>query len=145
MKLKKLLLPNERIITKAKQGRVRPGGSLITPSTIIVTNKRIMIIDPSKLGLQKRIQSYPISAIFGVELINGVTGSTISLKVPGAEGVEELTAVTALPKGKAREIYNLILEQIEGVKVGYRGTKDSIRGRDKPSGKKSKKRPKSSK
>jgi len=119
MKIEKLLFEDEKILFKASQSRVKPGGSPVTPDTIIVTNKRVIIVNPSWLGLHKKIESYPYSKIFGVQLVKGVFSSTIILKIPGVSDTSgtmffEEAQINALPKKKAKEIYNYILKQIEG-------------------------------
>jgi hypothetical protein len=37
----------------AKQSKFKPGGSAVTPSTIFVTNKRVIIRNPTTLGARR--------------------------------------------------------------------------------------------
>jgi len=113
-KLKKLFDRREKVLAKSRQSRVYPGGSLLTPNTIIVTNKRVIIVNPSMLGLHKKIESYPFSRIFSVQLFNGIFTSKIILKIPGVTENQkpEEAEISALPKKEAREIFNIIQEKI---------------------------------
>jgi len=41
-KIREMLNPDEEVLVVARQSRVRPGGSAVTPNIIYATNKRIM-------------------------------------------------------------------------------------------------------
>jgi hypothetical protein len=45
-KIQEMLNPNEDVLVVARQSRLRPGGSAVTPNIIYATNRRIIIRDP---------------------------------------------------------------------------------------------------
>jgi hypothetical protein len=51
-KIRHRLDKGEQVQFIARQSKHRPGGSFTTPDTIFVTNKRIVIRDPSLLGVK---------------------------------------------------------------------------------------------
>ena len=61
--VKQMLEVSEAIKTVARQSRVMTGGSLVTPNIIFATNRRVIIKDPTALGLRAGIDSIPYSQI----------------------------------------------------------------------------------
>jgi hypothetical protein len=49
-----LLNPNEEVLVVARQSRLKPGGSAFTPNIVFGTDRRIIIKDPTKLGLREK-------------------------------------------------------------------------------------------
>jgi hypothetical protein len=56
-KIRHTLDKGEQVQFIARQSKHRPGGSFTTPDTIFVTNKRIVIRNPSLLGARENIVS----------------------------------------------------------------------------------------
>ena len=52
-KIRHRLDKGEQVQFIARRSKHRPGGSFTTPDTIFVTNKRIVIRDPSLLGVRE--------------------------------------------------------------------------------------------
>lgn len=50
-KIQDVLNPDENVIIVARQSRILPGGSYVTPNTIYATEKRLIIRDPYMLGV----------------------------------------------------------------------------------------------
>jgi Short C-terminal domain len=48
-----MLNPNEEVFVVARQSRLKPGGSKLTPNVVFATDRRIIIRDPSMLGLRE--------------------------------------------------------------------------------------------
>ena len=48
----KMLTEGEQILINAEQSRMMPGGSIATPNSIYVTNKRIIFRNPRMWGLK---------------------------------------------------------------------------------------------
>jgi hypothetical protein len=71
-KIKRRLNNDEQVQFIARQSKHRPGGSFTTPDTIFVTNKRIVIRDPSLLGVRENIVSVSYDKITSIELERGV-------------------------------------------------------------------------
>jgi len=102
----------EKVIMVVRQTKnpLKPGGSLFTPDTIFATTKKILIRNPSALGLRHNIESYSYDQIVDVELEKGMLSSAIMINVPGSlyDGVIE-----AIPKDEAEGIVKIINEGIK--------------------------------
>ena len=46
-----MLNTDEEVLLVAKQSRIKPGGSYMTPNIVYATDRRIIIRDPYMLGL----------------------------------------------------------------------------------------------
>jgi hypothetical protein len=51
-KISHMLNPNEEVFVVARQSRLKQGSSAFTPNVVFGTDRRIIIKDPSMLGLQ---------------------------------------------------------------------------------------------
>jgi Bacterial PH domain len=94
---------DENVEIVARQSKFKPGGSAITPDTIFVTDKRVIIRNPKMLGARESIDSIPFNQITSIELEKGVFSSTIKLR---AYGYHE--DIDAIPKDKAETIVEYI-------------------------------------
>src|SRR5919205_1088804 len=127
-----MLNPNEEVLVVARQSRLKPGGSKLTPNVVFATDRRIIIKDPSMLGLREDIVDIPYDMISSVRIDKGVFSSNIIFKAPGLVntsrrgkldrlmmvdkdeikreqvGVEEDGIITAIPKDKAEELLEVI-------------------------------------
>jgi hypothetical protein len=110
---------------------MKPGGSaLATPNIVFATDKRIIIRNPTMLGMRENIEDIPYDKMTSVKLEKGVFSSTILIRAPGlsemsrvsrysglvAWGRGEDGQIDALPKGKGEELFTIIREGIEGAK-----------------------------
>lgn len=130
-KVKKILDPDEKILIVAKQGRFKPGGALVTPNTIFATEKRLIVRNPTMLGLRASVESIPYDKITSVKLEGGVFSSTIVIRSPGlseltrlgrrtgllAWGRGEEGSIDAIPKGKGKQLLEIIREGMEKAKA----------------------------
>jgi hypothetical protein len=82
-KIRNILNPNEEVFVVARQSRLKPGGSKLTPNVVFGTDRRIIIRDPSMLGLREDIVDIPYDMISSVRLDKGVFSSNIIFKAPG--------------------------------------------------------------
>lgn len=80
-RVKQMLEAAEVIKTVARQSRIMPGGSLVTPNIIFATNKRLILRDPTTLGLRAGIESIPYSQINKVHLEKGAFTSELVIDV----------------------------------------------------------------
>jgi Bacterial PH domain len=123
-KISHMLNPNEEVFVVARQSRLKPGGSAFTPNIVFGTDRRIIIKDPSMLGLRENIVDIPYDMISSVRLDKGVFSSNVIFKAPGLinsgrrgkldkmmEGygdrsrlAEEEGIITAIPKNKAEDL-----------------------------------------
>jgi len=89
---RKVLWPEEEVEGTIKQRRFLPGGSLITPTTVVVTDKRIIIINRASLGLRQDYEVVPYNAIVSVRLEHGLVTSTVFVRVQGYDTDKGLLA-----------------------------------------------------
>ena len=94
----------------AKQSKFKPGGSVITPDTLFVTNKRIIFRNPTMLGARQTIDVINFSQITSVQLGKGVFTSTIKLRTYGYQ-----EDIEAIPKDKAEKIVEYIRNVLTNV------------------------------
>src|SRR5918912_520077 len=74
-KISNMLNPNEEVLVVAKQSRLKPGGSKLTPNVVFATDRRIIIKDPSMLGMHEEVIDIPYDMITSVKLDKGVFSS----------------------------------------------------------------------
>ena len=123
-----MLNPNEEVFVVARQSRLKPGGSAFTPNVVFGTDRRIIIKDPSMLGLRENVVDISYDMISSVRIDKGVFSSNIIFKAPGlinsgrrgkldkmmegygdASGLaEEEGIITAIPKDKAEDLLEVI-------------------------------------
>src|ERR671935_787356 len=82
-KISHMLNPNEEVFVVARQSRLKPGGSKFTPNIVFGTDRRIIIKDPSMLGLRENVVDIPYDMISSVRIDKGVFSSNIIFKAPG--------------------------------------------------------------
>ena len=109
-RVEQILEAAEIIKTVARQSRILPGGSLVTPNIIFATNKRLIIRDPTTLGLRAGIESIPYSQINKVHLEKGAFTSELVMEVGQYETGDDKQKIPAIPKKKAAEILSIINE-----------------------------------
>tara|TARA_B110000438_G_C15744056_1_gene619868 strand:+ start:190 stop:705 length:516 start_codon:yes stop_codon:yes gene_type:complete len=102
---------DEKVLMVIRQTKniLKPGSSLITPDTIFATTKKIIIRNPSALGLRQNIEIYNYEQIVDIKLEKGIFSSAIDINVPGSifDGYIE-----AIPKDDAEELLKIIYERI---------------------------------
>lgn len=113
-RVKAMLEAAEIIKTVARQSRIMPGGSLVTPNIIFATNRRVIIRDPTALGLRAGVDSIPYSQINKVHLKKGALTSELKLDIGQYESDDNREVIPAIPKKKATEIVAIINQHIRG-------------------------------
>ena len=111
-RIKQILEASEIIKTVARQSRIMPGGSVVTPNIIFATNKRLIIRDPNTLGLRAGVESIPYSQINKVHLEKGAFTSELVMEVGQFETGDNKQKIPAIPKKKATEILAIINEYV---------------------------------
>jgi hypothetical protein len=121
---KSQLWSDETIQVTATERRIGPGGSLITPTTIVITDKRLLIVNRATLGLRRDVESIPYSSIASVRLEKGLISYSVFIRVsgyssPGERGFlksgEQEGEISGLHKADAKAI----ADYIERVTSGY--------------------------
>jgi Bacterial PH domain/Short C-terminal domain len=131
-KIEKILNSEEKVLLVARQSRLMPGGSAVTPDNVIATDRRVIIRDPYMLGLKAELIDIPYDVITSVKLQKGVFTSTILFKAPtllnksklglldeniGGEDDQE-GVIEALPKDKAEELLEIIRRRMKSTANG---------------------------
>jgi hypothetical protein len=131
-KIEKILSSDEKVLLVARQSRLMPGGSALTPNNVVATDRRVIIRDPYMLGLKADVIDIPYDVITSVKLQKGVFTSTILFKAPtlvnksklglldeniGGEDDQE-GLIEALPKGKAEELLEIIRRRMKATNDG---------------------------
>jgi hypothetical protein len=130
-KIKDKFDPNEKILLVAKQMRNIPGGAIISsPNTVFATEKRLVIRNPTMLGMRENVEDIPYEKITSVKLEKGLFSSTVLIRAPGLSEMSRLSqasgliawgrgedgTIDALPKQKAEQLVKIIKERMEAVK-----------------------------
>ena len=119
--VQKLLWAGENIEITARERRIGPGGSVTTPTSIIVTNKRVIIVNREALGVRKDYEVIPYKDIASVRLESGIIASTVFIRVLGYDrdkgllknGMEE-GEIDGLNNADAQAIADSIDKKISG-------------------------------
>lgn len=121
-KIRDVLNPDENVIIVARQSRILPGGSYVTPNTIYATEKRLIIRDPYLLGIKENLIDIPYDVITSIKLEKGLFSSTIRFEAPALVGSKKLGmihgiihgnndnegVIQAIPKVKAQDLIEVI-------------------------------------
>jgi len=126
-KIERILNSDEKVLLVARQSRLMPGGSAVTPDNVIATDRRVIIRDPYMLGLKAELIDIPYDVITSVKLQKGVFTSTILFTAPtlvnksklglldeniGGENDQE-GIIEALHKDKAEELLEIIRRRMK--------------------------------
>lgn len=134
-KIRDVLNPDENVIIVARQSRILPGNSCVTPNTIYATEKRLIIRDPYLLGINENLIDIPYDVITSIKLEKGLFSSTTRFEAPALVGSKKLGmihgiihgnndnegVIQAIPKVKAQDLIEVIrfgmhLKGIEGLR-----------------------------
>src|SRR5918995_6096057 len=122
---------DEKVRFVAKQSRMKPGGSaLATPNIVFATDRRVIIRNPTMLGMRENIEDIPYDKMTSVKLEKGIFSSTVLIRAPGlsemsrvskssgliAWGRGEDGQIDALSKDKGERLFTIIREGIGGAK-----------------------------
>jgi Bacterial PH domain/Short C-terminal domain len=126
-KIAEMLNPNEEVFVVARQSRLKPGGSHFTPNIVFATDRRIIIKDPSMLGMREEVVDIPYDMITSIRLDKGVLSSNVIFRAPGLRStgrlgmIEKLTGkeyndssnsedtvITAIPKDKVQDLVDVV-------------------------------------
>jgi hypothetical protein len=132
-KIRDRLDSDEIVHVMAKQSRTKPGGAVIgTPNTVFATDKRIIIRNPTMLGMRENIEDYSYEKLTNIKLEKGLFSSTLVITAPGmgtaarnglstggiAWGRGEDGMIDAIPKDKADMILRLVRLKMEAHRTG---------------------------
>ena len=112
-KISSRLDPGETIVMSVRQSRVKPGGANVNPATIFVTDKRVIIRFPTRMGLGEDIVEHEYGVIRSIQLEKGVMSSSLVFFMAGNTPG---TTIQAIPKSKAEAVYRYVRGKIQEVK-----------------------------
>ena len=101
------LVKDEKVIFVARQSRFKPGGSKSTPATFFVTSQRLIVRDPSMMGMKEDFSSVNYDRISSVNVKKGFFSSTLKIMAEGFAG-----DIDAIDKEKAEKIMSYIEEKM---------------------------------
>jgi hypothetical protein len=81
--VKDILWQGEVVRGTFKQRMIGPGGSVTVPTSVVVTDNRVIIINRATLGLRKDYEVIPYSKIASVRLEKGIISSSVFVRVQG--------------------------------------------------------------
>ena len=104
-KIEHMFSPGETVYIIAKQARFVPGGSVLTtPNIIFVTNYRLIIRNPTMLGLRENFADYSYDKITNIKLEKGMISSTLVITAPGMGTASRQGNITGLiPWGRGED------------------------------------------
>ncbi|MFL6498777.1 MAG: PH domain-containing protein [Nitrososphaera sp.] len=98
---------DEKVIFVARQSRFKPGGSKGSPATFFVTSQRLIVRNPSMMGLREKFSSVNYDKISSLTVEKGIFSSTLKIMAEGFEG-----DMDAIDKKKAEKILLYIEEKV---------------------------------
>ena len=106
----------------AKQSRMKPGGSKFAQDTVFVTNRRVIIRNPSIIRGREKIDNIAFNQITSIQLGKGMFSSTIKLR---ASGYQE--DIEAIEKDKAEKIVEYVKQAIRNIATSQQTSSSSSR------------------
>jgi hypothetical protein len=80
-----LLWPDESAELTVKQKRIGPGAAPLNPTSVVCTNKRMVVINRSAFGLRKDYEMITYENIVNVRLERGIFSSSVILRLAGGQ------------------------------------------------------------
>jgi hypothetical protein len=124
-KIAEMLNPDEKVLVVARQSRFKPGGSQFSPNVVYATDRRIILRDPSMLGLKQEIIDIPYNVITNAKIEKGLLSASVIFNAPGlfnpsipgrmpwikrleTDEHGENGVIDAIPKSKAEDLIEVI-------------------------------------
>ncbi len=98
---------DEKVMFVAKQSRFKPGGSKGSPATLFVTSQRLIVRNPSMMGMREDFSSVNYDKISSLNVKKGFFSSTLKIMAEGFAG-----DIDAIDKKKAEKILSYIEEKM---------------------------------
>jgi hypothetical protein len=123
-KIRKFLDPDEQVLLVATQSRVAPGGAITTPNTVFATDRKIVIRNPTTLGLRESVAVIPYEGIISINVEKGLFSSEVKIAAPGLPSQfkwlatrEGVIGIPAIPKDKADQFVNIVKDGMRRAKA----------------------------
>src|SRR5215216_5444206 len=101
------LVKAEKVMFVARQSRFKPGGSKGSPATFFVTSQRLIIRNPSMVGMREDFSFVHYDRISSLNVKKGFFSSTLKIMAEGFSG-----DIDAIDKEKAEKIMSYIEEKM---------------------------------
>jgi Bacterial PH domain/Short C-terminal domain len=101
------LVKDEKVIFVARQSRFKPGGSKGSPATFFVTSLRLIVRNPSMMGMREDFSFVHYDRISSLNVKKGFFSSTLKIMAEGFAG-----DIDAIDKEKAERIMSYIEEKM---------------------------------
>jgi hypothetical protein len=101
------LVKDEKVIFVTKQSRFKPGGSKSSPATFFVTSQRLIVRNPSMMGMRENFSFVHYDRISSLNVKKGFFSSTLKIMADGFAG-----DIDAIDKEKAEKIMSYIEEKM---------------------------------
>jgi len=124
-KIQDRLDEGETVVFAVRQSRVKPGGAaIVNPNTVFLTEKRVLIRNPTRLGLGENIEEYFYHQITNIRLEKGMFSASLIFHIPGMTEISKSSrkmvlwgrdsegVIDAIPKKIAEQMYEYIRKQI---------------------------------
>ena len=98
---------DEKVIFVARQSRFKPGGSKGSPATFFVTSQRLIVRNPSMMGMREDFSFVHYDRISSLNVKKGFFSSTLKIMAEGFAG-----DIDAIDKEKAERIMSYIEEKM---------------------------------
>lgn len=99
---------DEKVIFVAKQSRFKPGRSKGSPDTLYVTSKRLIVRNPSMMGIRESFALINYDKISFLNIEKEIFSSTLKIRAKGFAG-----DIGAIDKEKADRILSYIKEKMD--------------------------------
>lgn len=123
-KIRKLLDPDEQVLLVATQSRIAPGGAATTPNTIFATDRKLVIRNPTLLGLRESVAAIPYEGITSVNVEKGVFSSEVKIAAAGLPSQlnwlaarKGVIGIPAVAKDKADKLASIVSDGIRRAKA----------------------------
>ena len=125
-KIQSYLDSDEQVLLVAKQSRLRPGGSVTTPNIIFATDRKLVIRNPTALGLRESVEVVPYSEITSIHLKKGILSSEVMITAPGLTtelgrffklSRHGIAGIPAIPGKKAKKLVDVVREGMKRAKT----------------------------
>jgi hypothetical protein len=113
--IKVLLAEGEEVVYVANQSRIKPGGSLTTPNSIYITNRRVIFRNPRLLGLKTHYEDVDFRDISNIRMNKGFFSTDIYLK---SRFLSDEVKLPAVAKKDAEQISIMIRKGTHGDFLG---------------------------
>ena len=100
------------LVTRQTKNPLKPGGSLFTPNSIIITDRKIILRDPSALGLRQKLEVFRFDTIVDLKMERGAFSVAIDVNVPGLG----YSRIDAISKDDAEQILRIYQEYMQKTK-----------------------------